>query len=127
MGSYTQLLQLHLLLALLSGGLFAARGAWRLWLLRPIRSRFWRVVPHALDTLLLLSGVTLAVLLRLSPHAAPWFATKLLLVVLYIGVGIAAMRASRPAAARTLHAAALLTWFLLLGTALNRHPLGWLG
>lgn len=59
-----------------------------------VERRFVKTTPHIVDTLLLASGVTLAVIYRLSPLDAHWLLAKLVLIVGYIGAGTGAMRAS---------------------------------
>ena len=86
---------LHMTLAYISVLGFIARGLWRIGLGRPLASHWLRVTPHVVDTLLLATGVGLAFQLGMWPHHAPWFTTKLFLIVVYIGLGIAAFR-SRP-------------------------------
>lgn len=116
---------LHAFLATLSGVYFGCRGLWRLGLGRPIRHVIWRQLPHAADTLLLLTGITLAILLQTSPHASPWLATKLVLVVFYIALGIFAFRSRTGWIAWSCFVAALATWVWILGIALYKHPAGW--
>ncbi len=126
MESYFALKHLHMTLAIVSGLYFAARGVWRLGLGRPLRSVVNRVLPHLIDTLLLASGVALAVMIGLSPHQAGWFGVKLLGVVFYIALGIAAFRARTSSTARVCFGAALLVWIWIIGTALNKSGLAWL-
>jgi len=120
------LLQLHLFLAVTSGLWFGARAIWRLGLQKSIQGAFWRRAPHLIDTLLLASGLTLAWQAHLLPHLIPWFGIKLILVLLYIALGIAAFRSRRPIFAKKLALSALLVWAWILGMGLNRSTLGWL-
>ena len=60
----------------------------------PARNVRWvRITPHVIDTLLLACGIALAVSLSLSPLVHGWLAAKIVGLVLYIGFGVAAMRA----------------------------------
>ena len=52
-------------------GLAALRGA--SW----VRSRPARTLPHIVDTVLLLSALAMAWMLRLTPANAPWLAAKI--------------------------------------------------
>ena len=74
------------------------------------RRRWLRVVPHINDSLLLLCGLALAYLLRLSPIAHPWLGFKLLLLVGYI---LAGRRALSPEPLRFSQRLSftLLAWF----------------
>ena len=61
----------------------------------------WRgTLPHVVDTVLLLSALALAWMLRLSPGAAPWLAAKIGGLLLYIALGMLALRPGRPLALR---------------------------
>ena len=114
---------LHMTLAYISVLGFIARGLWRIGLGRPLASRGLRVTPHVIDTLLLATGVGLAVRLGIWPHHAPWFTTKLLLIAVYIGLGITALRA-RPQWLRwTLFIAATGTGCWIIAVAWTRSPL----
>ena len=64
----------------------------------PLRNARWmRIAPHVIDTFLLLFGITLAVMLSLSPLANGWLMAKIIGLVAYVGFGVMAMRArSRP-------------------------------
>ena len=61
----------------------------------PLRNARWlRIAPHVIDTLLLAFGVTLAIELGISPLVHGWLAAKIAGLVLYIGFGVTAMRAT---------------------------------
>jgi uncharacterized membrane protein SirB2 len=118
---------IHVGLALLSGAGFVLRGGWMLADSPRLRARPVRVAPHVVDTLLLLSGLLLAAGHRLSPLAAPWLGVKLVLLVVYIGLGMIALR---PGPSRGVRAAAflgaVLVFLWILATAWTRQPLpGW--
>lgn len=81
------LLACHIGLAALAGLLFLWRGI-RSFQGRPVRNLLWRrIVPDSVDSLLLLSGLAMAVLLSVNPLHQHWLLVKLLAVLLYIGLG----------------------------------------
>lgn len=116
---------LHVLAAIASGAGFALRGVWMLRGSALLRARIVRVLPHLIDTVLLASGVFLAVSMQLSPAAHPWLAAKLLLLLVYIAAGMLALRHGR---SRRVRAAALLValacYALILASAVTHRPLG---
>lgn len=126
MDYYPLLKYAHVTLALVSGMYFAARGLWRLGLHRRIRHPLWRSLPHCIDTLLLATGLALAVIVGLAPLRVEWFAIKLILVVVYILLGMAAFRSATVWRGWLFYTLALLVWFWIVGVALHKHVLSWL-
>ena len=122
---YPLLKPAHVVLALASGAGFAVRGFWMLSN-SPRRHRRWvRVAPHVVDTLLLVTGVTLAVILHLSPVAHPWLGAKLALLLAYIGAGLVALRLGPSRGIRgAAFAVALGCYLLILVSAVTHRPLG---
>ena len=55
----------------------------------------WKALPHLNDTMLLFTGLWLMKITHFSPFNAPWLGSKILLLLVYIGVGMVMMR-SRP-------------------------------
>ena len=96
---YTAVKVAHVAAVALSFALFGLRGIWMMVDSPNLGRRWVRVVPHVNDTLLLAAGVWLAFELRLSP-ATPWLAAKLVALLVYIGLGMLALRPGRPKRAR---------------------------
>jgi uncharacterized membrane protein SirB2 len=122
---YSELKATHISLVLMSGLLFAWRGALvlagRSWAM----ARPWRLLSYGIDTLLLAAGVTLWAVLSLNPVASPWLGVKLMLLVLYIVLGsLALKRAPTPALQRASYAGALGVYLFMVSVALTHHPLG---
>jgi uncharacterized membrane protein SirB2 len=106
---------------------FLARGLGMLADSDWVRHRAARTLPHIVDTILLFSGVTLAWQLELSPAAAPWMAAKFVGLVVYIGLGMVALRRGRTKGQRTVAwIAALVTFGYIVTVALTKDPLGFL-
>ncbi|HEY5719164.1 MAG TPA: SirB2 family protein [Gammaproteobacteria bacterium] len=125
---YPWLKGLHLACIALSLGLFLLRGWWT-WRSSPWRHSAWaRWVPHVNDTLLLLAGIGLALLLRQYPLVEPWLSAKLGGLLLHIGLGVVALRGWLQGAWRgAAWAGSLAAFAYVVAVALSRSPQPWLG
>jgi uncharacterized membrane protein SirB2 len=119
---------LHITCVALSYILFWLRGVWTLRASPMMQRRWVKIAPHAVDTLLLASAVTLAWQLDLSPLANPWLMAKIVALVFYIALGFLAMRFGRTHGVRI--AAWLLgqgVFFYIVAVALTKAVLPWQG
>lgn len=115
----------HVLLATLSVSLLIYRAT-RRFARKPIPDTRWlRVTPHVVDTLLLATGIALAWTLGLDPLVVTWLGVKILLIVAYIGVGLLAFRlpARRPIRVG-LFVLALVIFADIVAIAITRSPWG---
>jgi uncharacterized membrane protein SirB2 len=104
---------------------FLARGAGSLSGAAWVRSRTARTLPHLVDTVLLASAIALAWTLRLNPLETPWLAAKIVGLLVYIGLGMVALKPTRPRAVRAAAWLAALACFAqIVATALTKSPLG---
>lgn len=104
---------------------FFVRGAASLAGARWVRGRAAKTLPHLVDSVLLLSALLLAWMLRLTPDRAPWLLAKLVGLVLYVGLGVIALRPGRPLlmrAAAWIAALAVVGW--IVSVAVTKSPLG---
>ncbi len=124
MSAWLILRYLHVALALGSVTLFVARAVPVVLSGREPPPGLWRVLPHGVDTLLLFSGIGLMVLSRQYPPTVEWLTLKLVLIVVYILLGMAAFRLHRRALwlRAGLLAAALATFVWIALIALTRQP-----
>lgn len=124
---YALLKAIHVGAVACSGAGFFARGLAMLVQARWLQSRAARWVPQVVDSILLGSALALAWTLRISPLAHAWLAAKIVALVVYIGLGMLALRPGRP---RALRAAAwigaLLVFGYIVSVALSKDPHGWL-
>ena len=116
--------QAHIGLALLSVSLFFVRGLWMM-VDSPLRQKLLvRVLPHIVDTLLLVSAVALVVQTKQYPWEHNWLAAKITALLVYIGVGLVAMRLGRTKATRvTAWLLALLVFGYMYMVAITHNPL----
>lgn len=102
---------------MLRGGLMLA-GSQLIW------NRWVRSLPHVVDTLLLGSGIWMAINLHQYPGTTPWLSAKLIALVIYIGLGFVALRKGRSKTIRVLAlVAALATFAYIVAVAITRTPL----
>ena len=124
---YLQIKMVHVLAVLLSGGLFALRGAGTLAGHRWPMAAPLRYLTYTVDTTLLTAALMLFALLPGAMFANGWLATKIVLLVVYIVLGTLALRRARTRRARTItYVAALVVYATMISIARAHHPLGWL-
>lgn len=124
---YPQIKQFHIFVALLSGSLFAVRGAFALAGAEWPRALPVKWLSYAIDTSLLTAAMMLLTILPWAMFANGWLTMKILLLVAYVVLGVLAMRPHRTRRDRALYyAAALLAFAAIYGIARAHHPLGWL-
>lgn len=104
---------------------FTARGAASLAGAAWVRGRTARTLPHVVDTVLLASAIALAWLASLNPLRVPWLGAKVVGLLLYIGLGMVALRPQLPWRWRAAaFAAALLCFAQIVATAITKSALG---
>lgn len=124
---YATLKLVHQIAVVLSIGGFLARGIAALAGAAWVRSRTARSLPHAVDTVLLISALGLAWTLRLNPLVTPWLLAKIVGLLLYIGLGMVALRPGLPRAVRAAALAAALPCFAqIVATAITKSAAGML-
>ncbi len=117
---------IHLITAFLSISGFILRGVW-LWTNSPMLGHRWvKVAPHINDTLLLGSALTMAVFWRFSPLDHAWLSTKILAVLIYIGLGSIAFKHTQKNIQMAAWLAAILMFSFILSVAISKSPWGFL-
>jgi len=115
---YASLKLIHQSAVVLSLSGFAVRGAASFAGAAWVRGRLARTLPHVVDTVLLASALWMAWLLRLTPGVAPWLAAKIAGLLLYIALGMLALKPGRPLPLRIgAWLAALLTFGWIVSVA----------
>lgn len=117
---------IHITFAALSFTGFFIRGIWMLRDSKLLTQRWVKIAPQAVDTVLLVSAIVLAVQLRFSPMEQPWLMAKIIALLAYIGVGLVALRFGRSKSIRT------FAWLLgmvifayIVSVAVSKSVLGW--
>jgi uncharacterized membrane protein SirB2 len=117
---------IHVIFVALSFAGFFIRGIWMLRDSTLLRQRWVRITPQVVDTVLLVSAIVLAVQLRYSPMEQPWLMAKIIALVMYIAVGLVALRFGSSKRVRL--SAWLLGLFIfmyIVSVAMSKSALGW--
>lgn len=123
--SYLALKHIHTTAVVLSLALFALRGAWMVVDSPRLAARWVKVVPHAIDTVLLASALALCATLGWWPFVVPWLTVKVLLLLAYIGIGMVALKPTRPKRVRiAAFLLALATFAFMVSVARAHDPWG---
>lgn len=124
---YPQIKQFHVFVALLSGSLFALRGAFLLGGAGWPRALPVKWFSYAVDTSLLTAALMLLTILPGGMFANGWLAVKVSLIVLYVVLGVYALKRAKTWRARLgFYLAALATFLGVYSIARTHHPLGFL-
>lgn len=123
---YAALKSIHVGSVAASYTLFFLRGVWMMRDSPRLAQRWMKVVPHVVDTVLLASAVTMAVMIRQYPFVAGWLMAKVIGLVIYIALGMIALKRGRSKRIRvTAWIAAQCVFFYIVAVALTRNPLPW--
>ncbi|MEO3988402.1 SirB2 family protein [Pseudocitrobacter cyperus] len=93
MSLFSVILPIHIISAIASVSLFAFRYWWTWNNDSRLKLRWVRVLPHTIDSVLLLSGISLMVMAHVYPFSpqATWLTEKLFGVIIYIVLGFVAL------------------------------------
>lgn len=115
----------HVSCAFLSISGFTLRGYWMVSDNPLLGQRPAKVLPHIVDTVLLCSAVGMLVVMRMSPFALPWLTAKIIALLLYIGLGMVALRFGRTKGYRIgACLLALVTAAYMVSVAYSKNPWG---
>lgn len=124
---YLLVKKVHVASVFASFALFLARGGLVLSGRGLPRNLALRILPHAVDTILLASALWLAAFLHQYPFVHHWLTTKVVLLVVYVVLGSIALKRARSHAGRLLaFVLACLTFAAIVAVARAHHPLGML-
>lgn len=124
---YAAFKHIHLLTVALSLGLFTLRGVWMLLDSDKLQKRWVKIVPHIIDTLLLVSAIGLMLQIQQYPFSDGWLTAKLLGLIAYIVIGTIALKRGKTKGTRVI---ALVAAFgviaYIVGVAIRHNALSWL-
>jgi len=121
---YLTLKWIHVSAVTLSFCGFVTRGVGALRGAPWVYHRHTRKVADLVDTVLLLSAIGMLWVIHLVPWAVPWLEAKVIGLLVYITLGILALRASQPLPIRLACFIGALTVFAyIVSVAVTKYPL----
>lgn len=123
---YPIMKHLHMTLAFLTLFSFALRGIWMMRQSPLLHQRWVKIAPHIIDTLLLVTALILAGILRYNPGAHPWLMAKIIALVVYIVLGVIAFRHPNAKVRVASWCAAMITVIYIISAAFSKSAWGFL-
>lgn len=121
--SYAALKMIHVASVILSYLLFTLRGVWMMQDSSALQRRWVKIVPHVIDTVLLTSAIALAMTIQQNPLNDAWLGAKVAGLLLYIGLGMVALKRGKTRKVRiTAWIAAHAVFFYIVLVALTKSP-----
>lgn len=118
------LIKLHALFALLSGFGFFMRGLGHIRQQPWVQRKLIRILPHIIDTGLLVTAIAVLISLEISPMT-DWVLAKIIALVAYIFLGVMAFRIAKTQKAKLVYwLLALAVFVYILGVA-KTHSIFW--
>lgn len=125
MSIYSLTLIIHTVCAAVSLFLFVLRGIWMLTDNKLLQAKVVRITPHVIDSALLLSAIALTVQTNQYPLSNAWLTVKIIALVMYILLGVVALKRGKTRKQRIVaFVLALITFAFIVSVALLHHPLG---
>lgn len=122
--NYFAFKHIHMTSAVLSILFFVIRAYWSVSGSAMLQKRVVKIVPHIIDTILLVFGVILASMIG---AAQPWILAKIVALILYIGVGTIAIKRGKTPKTRAIAAVvAVIIFMYIVGVAIRHNPMSWL-
>lgn len=120
---YALLKMVHVGSVILSFSLFFLRGIWLIQDSENLRQRWVKILPHINDTVLLASAILLAIAIQQNPLEHAWLTAKISGLLVFIGLGMVAMRFGKTRKTRiAAWAAALFVFAYIVLVALTKSP-----
>ncbi|HEY9202089.1 MAG TPA: SirB2 family protein [Gammaproteobacteria bacterium] len=118
---------IHLSAVLLSFAGFILRTGWML-MDSPMLTRRWvKVLPHIIDTVLLISALWLVYLMSLPLLQTDWLLAKIIALLVYIVLGTMALKRARTKLQRLIFALlAILVFLYIVSVAMSKSVYGFI-
>lgn len=116
---------IHLAAVLLSFCGFVLRAGWMLADSPMLGKRWVKVLPHIIDTVLLLSALWLVYLMSLPLLQTDWLLAKIIALLVYIVLGTMALKRARTKAQRLIFSLlAILVFLYIISVAMSKSVYG---
>lgn len=118
---------MHLAAVLLSFSGFVLRAGWMLADSPMLGKRWVKVLPHIIDTVLLLSALVLVYLMSLPLLQSDWLLAKIIALLVYIVLGTMALKRGRTKLQRLMFAVlAILVFLYIVSVAMSKSVYGFI-
>lgn len=122
--NYFAFKHIHVTAAVLSILFFVIRAYWSVTGSALLQARVVKILPHIIDTILLVFGIILAAMVGPSQ---PWILAKIVALIFYIGVGTIAIKRGKTPRSRAIAAViSILIFLYIVGVAIHLNPMSWL-
>ncbi len=114
---------IHVGCAILSLLGFIVRGAWMMQGSGMLAQKWVKIVPHIVDTLLLATAISLLFFVDQYPFADSWLTAKVIGLVIYIALGMVALRFGKTMQIKaSAWLAAIGIYLYVLAVAMTKNP-----
>ncbi len=121
---YNQVLTVHVSTVILSISGFIFRGILHFRGSDLVKRKWLKITPHIIDTVLIISAITLLIQNGLNLLTTPWLLAKLIALIFYIALGLIAFRFSKTTRVRMLAwSGAILLFAYICTVAVTKNPM----
>ena len=121
--SFATIKIIHIISIILSYILFSLRGIWMIQGSPLLKLRWVKILPHVIDSILLISAITLVAMIQEYQGFNIWISAKIGALLLYILLGMVAFRFGKTQKIKTISwILAQIVFFYIVLVALTKNP-----
>ena len=121
--SFATIKIIHIISIILSYILFSLRGIWMIKGSPLLKLRWVKILPHVIDTILLVSAIALVAMIQQYQGFNIWISAKIGALLLYILLGMVAFRFGKTQKIKTISwILAQIVFFYIVLVALTKNP-----
>ena len=121
--SFATIKIIHIISIILSYILFSLRGIWMIQSSPLLQLRWVKILPHVIDTILLVSAIALVAMIQQYQGFNIWISAKIGALLLYILLGMVAFRFGKTQKIKTTSwILAQIVFFYIVLVALTKNP-----